>query len=339
MKYSETVRDLAAKNAHWRYYDENFRFLRQKTLFPWDQIHWELWLQALHMQKAAPVASSDARNKNLKSPFPSGYCWKFHRGENVPAAISATNVLNVDLSIPPTNVPFQSEYHIQHQQPCHEQPHQQLSLANQPRSPALSRPMSTQIKVDKLQAYLHGYPFRTRQYLIDGFRFGFSIDYVGPRINFSSKNLVSAIANPSAVDEKLANEIKLGRIVGPFERQPFPVFHISPLGLIPKKVPGEFRLIHHLSFPEGRSINSHIPKIASSVHYANIDDAIRLVRRTGRGCALAKTDIKTHFVLFRSVPRITTCWVFVGGITFMLTGILPWGSRVLVKFSSFLAPL
>ena len=122
MKYSETVRDLAAKNAHWRYYDENSRFLRQKTLFPWDQIHWELWLQAHHMQKAAPVASSDARNKNLKSPFPSGYCWKFHRGEcgNVPAAISATNVLNVDLSIPPTNVPFQSEYHIQHQQPCHE---------------------------------------------------------------------------------------------------------------------------------------------------------------------------------------------------------------------------
>ena len=39
MKHSETVRSLAAKNAHWRYYDENFRFLRQKTFFPWDQIH------------------------------------------------------------------------------------------------------------------------------------------------------------------------------------------------------------------------------------------------------------------------------------------------------------
>ena len=34
MKYSATVRDLAAKNAHWRYYDENFRYLRQKSLFP-----------------------------------------------------------------------------------------------------------------------------------------------------------------------------------------------------------------------------------------------------------------------------------------------------------------
>ena len=33
MKYSETVRDLAAKNAYWRYYNENFRFFRQQTLF------------------------------------------------------------------------------------------------------------------------------------------------------------------------------------------------------------------------------------------------------------------------------------------------------------------
>ena len=74
------MRDLAAKNVHWRYYDENFRFLRQKTLLPWDQIHWELWLQVHHMQKPAPVVSSAAHN-NLKPPFPSGYCWKFHIGE------------------------------------------------------------------------------------------------------------------------------------------------------------------------------------------------------------------------------------------------------------------
>ena len=34
MKYSETVRDLAVQNAHWRYYDENFRFLRHKAQGP-----------------------------------------------------------------------------------------------------------------------------------------------------------------------------------------------------------------------------------------------------------------------------------------------------------------
>ena len=74
MKYSETVLDLAAKNAHWRYYDENFRFLRQKALFPWDQIHWELWLQVHHMNKAAPSVSSDLSHKNSRQPFPKGFC-------------------------------------------------------------------------------------------------------------------------------------------------------------------------------------------------------------------------------------------------------------------------
>ena len=123
------------------------------------------------------------------------------------------------------------------------------------------------------------------------------------------KNLLSATTYPKAVDEKLAKEIQLGRIVGPFDGQPFPVFHVSPLGLIPKKVPGEFRLIHHLSFSEGKSINSHIPQIASSVHYANIDDAIRLIRRTARGCALAKTDIKNAF---RLIPVSPSDYNFLG---------------------------
>ena len=72
-------------------------------------------------------------------------------------------------------------------------------------------------------------------------------------------------------------------------------------------MPGEFRLIHHLSFPEGRSINSHILQIASSVHYTNIDDAIRLIRRTGRGCTLAKTDIKNAFRLIPVSPS-PLCW-------------------------------
>ena len=101
-------------------------------------------------------------------------------------------------------------------------------------------------------------------------------------------------------------------MVGPFDTRPFSVFHISPLGVIPKKLPGEFRLIHHLSFPEEHSINSHIPKIACSVHYANIDDAIRLVTRAGRGCALAKTDIKNAFRLIPVSPSdcslLGICW-------------------------------
>ena len=82
MKYSATVRDLAAKNAHWKYYDENFRFLRQKSLFPWDEIHWELWLQAHHMNRNSFQPSSQVSSaKQIKQPFPRGFCWKFHQGD------------------------------------------------------------------------------------------------------------------------------------------------------------------------------------------------------------------------------------------------------------------
>ena len=46
MKYGEVVQDLAAKGHNWKFYDENFRFLRQSQpgSFPWRVIHWELWM-------------------------------------------------------------------------------------------------------------------------------------------------------------------------------------------------------------------------------------------------------------------------------------------------------
>ncbi|CAH3194905.1 unnamed protein product [Porites evermanni] len=49
MKYCEVVRDLANKSGDWIFYDEQFRYLRQSSaeLYPWDQIHWELWLRAM----------------------------------------------------------------------------------------------------------------------------------------------------------------------------------------------------------------------------------------------------------------------------------------------------
>ena len=48
MKYCEVVRDLAFKSGDWFWYDEQFRYIRQSNPahYPWDQIHWELWLRA-----------------------------------------------------------------------------------------------------------------------------------------------------------------------------------------------------------------------------------------------------------------------------------------------------
>lgn len=64
---------------------------------------------------------------------------------------------------------------------------------------------------------------------------------------------------------KFKKEVLEGRVVGPFSAPPFQNFRISPLGHIPKNDPQSFRLIHHLSFPAGSSLNDDINLDACSV--------------------------------------------------------------------------
>ena len=72
------------------------------------------------------------------------------------------------------------------------------------------------------------------------------------------------------VDMKLEQELAAKRLVGPFTSPPFPTFCVSPLGLVPRKAAGEFRLIHHLSHPHGFSINDGIAAENTQVQYATV---------------------------------------------------------------------
>lgn len=63
----------------------------------------------------------------------------------------------------------------------------------------------------------------------------------------------------------------------------------------PKKAVGEFRLIHHLSYPEGTSINHNIPKDLCTVQYQSVETAIDIIRQLGRGALLAKTDLENAY--------------------------------------------
>ena len=83
----------------------------------------------------------------------------------------------------------------------------------------------------------------------------------------------------------------------------FPVFGVSPLGIVPKKTPGDFRMIHHLSYPRGESVNDGISHDHSSVQYANVDKAIKLKTQTGVGSYLAKTDINSAFRILPVNPQ------------------------------------
>ena len=142
-KYSDIIRDLAARGYNWRYYDENFRYLRQKDpkAYSWGAVHWGLWI------RSQPSRNSYSQIKRFEGESKSGF-W----------------------------VP------------------------------------------------------------------------------------------------------KAHRLAGPFDTPPFPVFRVAPLGIVPKKTPGEFRLIHHLSYPTCKSVNDEISHEHSSVQYANIDHAIKKIK-------------------------------------------------------------
>ncbi len=83
MKYGQIIRDLAARGQNWRFYDENFRYLRQTqaSLVPWGSIHGELWLRSQYSTKSPSVIP--AHNSKLgTASVPNGYCFKFHRGQS-----------------------------------------------------------------------------------------------------------------------------------------------------------------------------------------------------------------------------------------------------------------
>ena len=91
--------------------------------------------------------------------------------------------------------------------------------------------------------------------------------HFGDKFTFRSKSAFVLLKNPREVTDKLNKEVLSGGTIGPFDRPPFENFQISPLGLVPKKAPGEFCHIHHLPFLEGSSVNGGIPLLYITLLY------------------------------------------------------------------------
>ena len=139
----------------------------------------------------------------------------------------------------------------------------------------------TPIQPNKLALWLQGYDTSEYQYLLEGFTKGFMIGF-DQNQTFEGKeynNLLSAIQQPTIVQLKIDKEVNLGKVKGPSTTQPFTPFHCSPLGIVEKKEPGEYRVIHHLSHPEGKSNNNGIPQEESFVQYSSVNDAISFIKR------------------------------------------------------------
>ena len=151
------------------------------------------------------------------------------------------------------------------------------------------------MNLKNLAEALESVKYKDKQFINDGFSYGFCLNYTGPRSPRDSKNLKSIYQNLALVKEKIDKEILAGRVAGPFIERPLQNLQVSPIGIIPKKAAGEFRLIHHLSSPKDYSINDFIDPKLCSVQYTSFDEAVHLIQDLGKGCLLFKIDLKSAF--------------------------------------------
>jgi hypothetical protein len=148
-----------------------------------------------------------------------------------------------------------------------------------------------------LEKYLANYPKRIdAELLLNGFSEGFRLQYAGPRFSSSAKNLLSAELHQDETLDKLKNEIDLGRMLGPFSTKPISSLRISPIGLV-QKSDNSWRLISHLSFPSGSSVNDFIHEDFRRVKCSSFDKVVEMISSLGRSAKIGKNDIRQAFRL------------------------------------------
>ena len=160
------------------------------------------------------------------------------------------------------------------------------------------------INVDKYEYYLKrtGYNTEKTRYLVDGFKCGFDLGYVGPEERQDkSSNIPIRIGSKTILWNKVMAEVKERRYSGPFAEIPLDSYVQSPLGLVPKGI-DKTRLIFHLSydFENFKSINYYTPEDFCSVRYNDLDSAVKMTLNLGPGPIFySKTDYSNAF---RVVP-------------------------------------
>ena len=144
--------------------------------------------------------------------------------------------------------------------------------------------------------------------LTEGLREGFRIGFDRRRpLKPALQNMQSAHDHPEAIDDYLAKECSLGRMLGPFtmdDLAALPQYQINRFGVIPKgHGTGKWRLITDLSFPPERSVNDGIDPVLCSLSYPLVEQVSEIAARLGRGALLAKMDIESAYRLIPVHPQ------------------------------------
>ena len=161
--------------------------------------------------------------------------------------------------------------------------------------------IKTPVDVTKLGQLLHDsdYDKTETEFLLDGFKNGFSIGYNGPQdVNITSPNLkFREVGDHVTLWNKVMKEVKEKCYAGPFDKIPFEHYIQSPIGLVPKDGGKDTRLIFYLSYPRGtsKSVNANTPEILCKVAYPDFNQTIQLCTKAGKGCHISKLDMKSAF--------------------------------------------
>ena len=201
----------------------------------------------------------------------------------------------------------------------------------------------TPVDVDKYEKLLKLYNYNSRKTnkLVNGFKYGFSIGYEGNHnVRITAPNLQLHVGNPTVLWNKVMKEVKCKRYAGPFSEIPFKNYIQSPIGLVPKDGGKNTRLIFHLSYPRnkpGISVNANTPKEICKVSYPDFAKAVKLCKKAGISCSIAKSDMTAAF---RNLGILKKHWKFLimkatnpldGKTYFFVDKCLPFGSSISCK--------
>ena len=201
------------------------------------------------------------------------------------------------------------------------------SCAAKPNSPEIPKRILTPLKPEVFSKYLSNYPDRIFvANLIHNITHGADIGYTGPKHSRSVPNSLSARIHECALTEAIKKEVALSHSIGPFSAPPLSDFIVNSLAVRPKPN-GSVRVIMDLSRPTGASVNDFIDKEAFSVSSSTLDNAIKKIAKVGKGCYLAKLDIKHAY---RLVPVRPADWPLLGfqvADKYYFDIVLPFGCR------------
>ena len=117
----------------------------------------------------------------------------------------------------------------------------------------------------------------------------------------STGNTPSAIARSEVVSSFLMSQSRAGYMLGPLPPESCQGVVTSHMAVIPKKVPGKWRVMVDLSSPhDSHSVNDNLHRHLSHVSYSSTDDAAMLMHFLGPVTLQLKLIYRVH--ICRLVP-------------------------------------